>query len=210
MAKSKSSKQWLKEHFKDEFVQKARQDGYRSRATYKLIEIQGRNQLIKPGQVVVDLGAAPGGWSQYAVELVGKQGAVVGLDILPMAPLEDVAFIEGDFREAATLEKLMQTIAPYHGIDWVLSDIAPNMSGIKAVDQPKSMYLVELAYDFAINYLKPNGGFLCKVFQGTGFDELLRQARQDFDNVAIRKPKASRTRSIETYLLARGFRANNR
>lgn len=203
MGRSKSSGEWLREHFRDEFVQKSWTDGYRSRATYKLIEIQERDRLIKPGQVIVDLGAAPGGWSQYAYDLIGKKGKVIGLDILPIAPLEGVTFIEGDFREESVLDELMDTIKDFDGIDLVISDIAPNTSGIKAVDQPRSMYLVELAYDFAINNLKPNGSFLCKVFQGSGFDELLQMARKDFKTVVIRKPKASRARSVETYLLAK-------
>lgn len=206
MARSKSSKEWLQEHFKDEFVQKSWKDGYRSRATYKLIEIQEKDKLIKPGQVIVDLGAAPGGWSQYAADIVGNSGKVIGLDILPIDPIEGVTFIEGDFREESVHEALMAAIADYQGIDLVISDIAPNTSGIKAIDQPRSMYLVELAYDFAINHLKPNGSFLCKVFHGTGFDELVQTARKDFKKVIIRKPKASRSRSTETYLLAKELR----
>ncbi len=206
MARSKSSKGWLQEHFKDEFVQRSWRDGYRSRATYKLIEIQERDKIIKPGQVVVDLGAAPGGWSQYAADIIGDRGKVVGLDILPMDPLENVSFIQGDFREESVLAQLTDAIKEYRGIDLVISDIAPNTSGVKAIDQPRSMYLVELAYDFAIHNLKTNGDFLCKVFQGTGFDELLQMARRDFKRVVIRKPKASRARSVETYLLARGLK----
>ncbi|MBS9777865.1 MAG: 23S rRNA (uridine(2552)-2'-O)-methyltransferase RlmE [Gammaproteobacteria bacterium] len=203
MARSKSSKGWLQEHFKDEFVQRSWRDGYRSRATYKLIEIQEKDKIIKPGQVVVDLGAAPGGWSQYAADVIGSKGKVIGLDILPMDPLENVSFIQGDFREESVLNQLTEAIKDYQGIDLVISDIAPNSSGMKAIDQPRSIYLVELAYDFAINNLKPNGSFLCKVFQGTGFDEILQMARRDFKRVVIRKPKASRARSVETYLLAR-------
>lgn len=203
MARSKSSKSWLKEHFKDEYVQRSWKDGYRSRATYKLIEIQEKDKIIRPGQVIVDLGAAPGGWSQYAAEVLGGHGKVIGLDLLPITPLDGATFIQGDFREAAVLQKLMQAIESYQGIDLVISDIAPNSSGMKAIDQPRSMYLVELAYDFAINHLKPGGDFLCKIFHGAGFDELLKTARQDFKKVVIRKPKASRARSLETYLLAR-------
>lgn len=207
MARSKSSKSWLKEHFKDEFVQKSWKDGYRSRATYKLIEIQEKDHIIKSGQVIVDLGAAPGGWSQYVAEVLRNKngdinGRVIGLDILPIDPMDGVTFIQGDFREQSVLDELMTTIATEQGIDLVISDIAPNTSGMKAVDQPRSMYLVELAYDFAVNNLKPGGSFLCKVFQGTGFDELLQTARRDFRRVVIRKPKASRARSVETYLLA--------
>ncbi len=202
--KSKSSKAWLKEHFKDEYVKKAWADGYRSRATYKLIEIQQKDKIIKKGQVVVDLGAAPGGWSQYMADYIGDTGKVIGLDILEMDPLEGVTFIQGDFREEEVLDKLMQEIEGFNGIDLVVCDIAPNTSGIKAVDQPRSMYLVELAYDFAINNLKKDGDFLCKIFHGTGFDELIQTARKDFKKVIVRKPKASRARSIETYVLARG------
>ncbi len=164
MARSKSSKSWLQEHFKDEFVQKSWKDGYRSRATYKLIEIQEKDKIIKPGQVVVDLGAAPGGWSQYVADLLRQKngqmnGKVIGLDILPIDPMEGVTFIQGDFREESVLEELMTAIKDFNGIDLVISDIAPNTSGMKAIDQPRSMYLVELAYDFAINNLKPNGSF---------------------------------------------------
>lgn len=208
MARSKSSKGWLQEHFKDEFVQKSWKDGYRSRATYKLIEIQEKDQLIKPGQVIVDLGAAPGGWSQYVADLLRNKngdvhGKIIGLDILPIDPMDGVDFIQGDFREESVLNELTAAISGYDGIDLVISDIAPNTSGMKAIDQPRSMYLVELAYEFALSNLKPNGAFLCKVFQGAGFDELLQTARRDFKRVVIRKPKASRARSVETYLLAR-------
>lgn len=207
MARSKSSKSWLQEHFKDEFVQKSWQDGYRSRATYKLIEIQAKDKLIKPGQVIVDLGAAPGGWSQYVADVLRNKhgvinGSIIGLDILPIAPLDGVTFIQGDFRETAVLEQLTAAVDEYSGVDLVISDIAPNSSGMKAIDQPRSMYLVELVYDFAVRHLKPGGSLLCKVFQGSGFDELVRTARRDFGRVVIRKPKASRARSVETYLLA--------
>ncbi len=204
MSRSKSSGQWLKEHFSDEFVQKSWQDGYRSRAVYKLIEINEKDRLFKPGQVVVDLGAAPGGWSQYVLEKVGKKGKVIGLDLLPVEGIEGLDFIQGDFSEDSVLETLQDKISDYPGIDLVISDIAPNTSGIKAADQAKSMYLVELCYDFALTHLKPGGVFLCKVFQGRGFDELLASARKEFKTVVIRKPKASRARSIETYLLAKG------
>ncbi len=208
MARSKSSKGWLQEHFKDEFVQKSWKDGYRSRATYKLIEIQQKDKIIKPGQVVVDLGAAPGGWSQYVADILRNKngdinGKIIGLDILPIDPMDGVDFIQGDFREASVLAELTATVSAFNGIDLVISDIAPNTSGVKAIDQPRSMYLVELAYDFAINQLNDNGSFLCKVFHGSGFDELVRNARKHFKRVIIRKPKASRARSGETYLLAR-------
>jgi len=203
MARSKSSKRWLKGHFKDEYVQKSWQDGYRSRAVYKLIEIQEKDRLIKPGQIVVDLGAAPGGWSQYASQLVGKKGKVIGLDMLPIDPVDNVTFIQGDFQQDTVLSALHKAIAVFDGIDLVISDIAPNSSGIKLIDQPRRMHLVELAYDFAINHLQENGGFLCKIFQGAGFDAFIRAVRRDFKQVVMRKPKASRHRSIETYLLAR-------
>ncbi len=201
--KSKSSKAWLTEHFRDEFVQRSWVDGYRSRATYKLIEINEKDKIIKKGQVIVDLGAAPGGWTQYAVDEVGETGKVIALDLLPIDPIEGAVSIEGDFQEQEVLDKLMLEIEQYDGIDLVICDISPNTSGIKAVDQPRRMYLIELAYDFAINNLKKNGTFLCKVFQGTGFDDILKSSRADFKKVVIRKPKASRMRSIETYLLAK-------
>ncbi|PIE45343.1 MAG: 23S rRNA (uridine(2552)-2'-O)-methyltransferase RlmE [Gammaproteobacteria bacterium] len=207
MARSKSSKQWLQEHFRDEFVQKSWKEGYRSRATYKLIEIQEKDKLIRPGQVIVDLGAAPGGWSQYAADILRNKkgelnGKIIGLDILPIDPMDGVTFIQGDFRDDSVLEQLMAAISNYNGIDLVISDMAPNTSGMKAIDQPRSMYLVELAYDFAVSNLKPGGGFLCKVFHGAGFDEFVKTTRQQFKRVTIRKPKASRARSVETYLLA--------
>lgn len=209
MVRSKSSKSWLQEHFKDEFVQKSWKDGYRSRATYKLIEIQEKDNIIKPGQVIVDLGAAPGGWSQYVADLLRNKnghinGKIIGLDVLPIDPMDGVDFIQGDFREESVLRELTAAIAGFNGIDLVISDIAPNTSGMKAIDQPRSMYLVELAYDFALHHLKPNGDFLCKVFHGSGFDELVKTARNDFKRVVVRKPKASRARSVETYLLAQG------
>lgn len=208
MAKSKSSKAWLKEHANDEFVKRAQREGYRSRAVYKLMEIQARDRLIKPNQIVVDLGAAPGSWSQYVAELIGKNGRVIGLDILPMDPLDNVTFIQGDFLADETYAKLLAEVDELQGdkagIDLVICDIAPNSTGIKAVDQPRSMYLVELAYAFALEWLKPGGDFLCKVFQGEGFDTLFKTANQDFDKAMTRKPKASRDRSREVYLLAKG------
>lgn len=208
MAKSKSSKAWLKEHANDEFVKRAQREGYRSRAVYKLMEIQARDRLIKPNQIVVDLGAAPGSWSQYVAELIGKNGRVIGLDILPMDPLDNVTFIQGDFLADDTYAKLLAEVDELQGdkagIDLVICDIAPNSTGIKAVDQPRSMYLVELAYAFALERLKPGGDFLCKVFQGEGFDTLFKTANQDFDKAMTRKPKASRDRSREVYLLAKG------
>lgn len=205
MARSRSSGRWLKEHFDDPYVKRAQEEGYRSRAVYKLKEIQERDRLIRPGMTVVDLGAAPGGWSQLAARLVGGRGGVIALDILPMDPLSGVDFIEGDFREEAVLERLKETLRG-RAVDLVISDMAPNISGVRAVDQPRAMYLVELVVDFARQSLKPEGDLLVKVFQGEGFEPLLRQLRQDFVSVVSRKPASSRARSSELYLLARNYR----
>jgi 23S rRNA (uridine2552-2'-O)-methyltransferase len=205
MARSKSSARWLREHFTDEYVKRAQAEGYRSRAAYKLLEIHEKDYLLRPGQIVVDLGAAPGGWSQLAARFVGGHGVVIALDILPMEPLPGVDFIEGDFREAAVLERLLNALNG-RPADLVISDMAPNTSGIKAVDQPRGMYLAELALDFARRCLRPGGDFLTKAFQGEGFDPFLRELRAAFATVAIRKPKASRARSAEQYLLARNYR----
>lgn len=205
MARSKSSARWLREHFTDEYVKRAQQDGYRSRAVYKLLEIHEKDRLLRPGLAVVDLGAAPGGWSQLATRLVGGQGRVMALDILPMEPLPSVEFIEGDFRETAVLDQLLAALDG-RSVDLVLSDMAPNTSGIKAVDQPSSLYLAELALDFARQCLKPGGDFLVKAFQGEGFDRFLKELRVAFATVAPRKPRASRARSAEQYLLARNYR----
>ena len=205
MARSKSSARWLREHFTDEYVKRAQAEGYRSRAAYKLLEIHEKDHLLRPGQIVVDLGAAPGGWSQLAARFVGGHGVVIALDILPMEPLPGVDFIEGDFREAAVLERLLNALNG-RPADLVISDMAPNTSGIKAVDQPRGMYLAELALDFARRCLRPGGDFLTKAFQGEGFDPFLRELRATFATVAIRKPKASRARSAEQYLLARNYR----
>ncbi len=205
MARSKSSQRWLREHFDDEYVKRAQREGFRSRAVYKLKEMQEKDRLLKPGMVVVDLGAAPGGWSQLACSHVGKKGVVVAMDILPMEPLPDVEFIEGDFREDETLDRLLSVI-DNRPIDLVMSDIAPNITGMDAVDQPRAMYLVELAVDFAEKVLKPDGALLLKVFHGEGFDELIRQLRSRYNKVQIRKPKASRPRSREVYALARGLK----
>jgi 23S rRNA (uridine2552-2'-O)-methyltransferase len=203
--KSKSSRRWLDRHFKDEFVTKAQREGYRSRAVYKLLEIQERDRVLKPGQVVVDLGAAPGGWSQVARKSVGRNGAVVALDILPMEPIEGVEFIQGDFREDAVLEQL-RNLLDGRRVDLVISDMAPNVSGMAAVDQPRAMYLCELALDFAKEVLKPGGGMVVKVFQGEGFDQYVRDLRALFGKVVTRKPKASRPRSREVYLVAGNFK----
>ncbi len=202
MARSRSSSRWLREHFDDHYVKRARQDGYRSRASYKLLEIQQKDRLIAPGMTVVDLGAAPGGWSQLAARLTQGAGRVLALDILPMDPLPDVEFIQGDFSEQQILDRLMERLAGCP-VDLVLSDMAPNISGVKAVDQPRAMYLAELALDFSRNVLKPEGDLLIKAFEGEGMDELRRELRASFRKVATRKPAASRPRSREVYLLAR-------
>lgn len=205
MARSKSSGKWLREHFNDEYVQRAKREGYRSRAIYKLIELQEKDHLLERGMVVVDLGAAPGGWSQYAASVVQPTGQVIALDILPMDSLPDVTFLQGDFREEEVLEKLHSVLAG-RLVDLVISDMAPNTSGIKAVDQPRGMHLAELAVDFARTALRPGGDLVIKVFQGAGFQELLRELRQSFASVSTRKPTASRPRSPELYLVARNSR----
>ena len=206
MAKKRSSsKAWLKEHRDDPYVQQAQRDGYRSRACYKLLELQEKDRLIRPGMTVVDLGSAPGGWSQVAAGLVGHKGRVVASDILHMDNLAEVEFIQGDFTEDEVFEQILAAIDE-QPVDLVISDMAPNMSGVTAVDQPKSMYLVELALDMARRVLAPGGSFVAKVFHGEGFDELFRDTRESFDKVLTRKPKASRPRSREVYLVASGFR----
>jgi 23S rRNA (uridine2552-2'-O)-methyltransferase len=204
MSRTKSSKRWLDEHFNDVYVKKAQAEGYRSRAVYKLKEVDEKESLLKPGMTVVDLGAAPGGWTQYVTQKLQGKGLIVALDILPMDALPDVLSIEGDFREDEVLQKLINLI-PERGLDLLLSDMAPNMSGTTAIDTPQSMYLVELAFDFAEKMLKPGGTMLIKVFHGSGFDDLVKQARTSFEKVVIRKPLASRSRSKETYLLAKGY-----
>jgi 23S rRNA (uridine2552-2'-O)-methyltransferase len=203
MARSKSSKRWLKEHFDDYYVQKAQREGWRSRAVYKLQEIDEKDKLFKPGMTVVDLGAAPGGWSQWATHRIGEKGHVYALDILPVEPFAGITFIQGDFREDAVYQKLLDALDGRE-VDLVMSDMAPNMSGNTAVDIPRVMYLAELAMDFADQALKPGGDLLMKVFQGEGFDELHRALRERYGKVITRKPKASRPRSREVYLLARG------
>ncbi|WP_341328572.1 23S rRNA (uridine(2552)-2'-O)-methyltransferase RlmE [Methylotuvimicrobium sp. KM2] len=205
MARSKSSSRWLQEHFHDEYVKMAQAQGWRSRAVFKLIEIQEKDCIIKPGMNVVDLGAAPGGWSQYAGRIIGKKNKIIALDILPMDPLVNVDFIQGDFREIAVLEQL-QTVLAGAAVDLVMSDMAPNMTGNKGVDQPNSMYLCELALDTARLILNRGGSFLVKVFQGEGYESFLKDVRQSFSSVAIRKPKASRPRSNEVYILGKGFK----
>ena len=205
VARSKSSARWLKEHFDDRYVQLSKKEGYRSRASYKLVELNRKDQLIRPGMRVVDLGAAPGGWSQVVAELIGEKGRLVASDILPMDGLAGVEFIQGDFTEQEVFERILAALGGQH-VDLVISDMAPNMSGMVAVDIPRAMYLVELALDFAVNALKPGGDFVCKVFQGEGFNEFQQTARENFSKVLIRKPDASRARSREVYLVARGFK----
>lgn len=205
MARSKTSQKWLDRHVNDEYVQKSIKEGYRSRAVYKLIELNDKAQFLKPGQTVVDLGAAPGGWSQVASKIVGEKGKVIGLDLLPIDPLADVEFIEGDFRDDEVLQKLQELLSGKQ-VDLVLSDMAPNMSGMTAVDQPRAMYLCELALYFAVEHLKKGGWFVAKVFQGEGFEEFLKEVRQHFDKVSMKKPRASRPKSREMYLVAGNFK----
>jgi len=199
--RSKSSQRWLKEHFSDPYVKKAQAEGMRSRAAYKLEELVERDRLLKPGMVVVDLGAAPGGWSQWVRQALGESGRVVALDILEMPTLAGVEFLHGDFREDAVLSALEATLDGAR-VDLVLSDMAPNKSGMDAVDQPRMMHLAELAMDFADNHLRPGGTFLIKLFQGVGFDQYVRDLRRRYERVSIRKPAASRKRSPEVYALA--------
>ena len=208
MARSKSSGRWLQEHFDDEYVKKAQQQGYRSRAVYKLLEIQQKDHILRPGMTVVDLGAAPGGWSQVAADIVGDKGRVIALDILPMSSLGGVEIIEGDFREEAVLQQLLDSLNG-RAVDLVMSDMAPNMSGIGGVDQPRAMYLAELTLDLAHKVLRQGGDIVVKVFQGEGFDDYLRSLREVFTKVQSRKPKASRPRSREVYLLARGYKGTS-
>ncbi len=207
MKRSNSSKRWLQEHFADTFVKKAQAEGMRSRAVYKLQEIDNKVNLLKPGMTVVDLGSAPGGWSQYTANKLKntKSNKIIALDILPQEPIPGVEFIQGDFAEDSVLEKLM-TIIPKHSVDVLLSDMAPNMSGNKAIDNPKAMYLAEITLDFSQKVLKNGATLLMKVFHGAGFDDLIKQVRKDFSKVSVRKPQASRARSKETYLLAVGYK----
>ncbi|MGB0664439.1 MAG: 23S rRNA (uridine(2552)-2'-O)-methyltransferase RlmE [Pontibacterium sp.] len=206
MAKlSKSSGRWMKEHMDDQYVKRSKEDGYRSRASYKLIALSEKDALIKPGMTVVDLGAAPGGWSQIAMQLVGDHGRVVASDILPMDPLAGVDFVQGDFTEEEVLNEILQVLGD-SPVDLVISDMAPNMSGMQAIDQPAAMYLVELALDMARQVLKPKGNFVAKVFQGEGFDAYVKDLRSSFDKVVTRKPDASRARSREVYLVGKGFK----
>lgn len=209
---NKSSRRWLKEHFRDPYVKQAQKSGYRSRAAYKLLEIQARDRLFKPGMTVVDLGAAPGGWSQVVAGLVQPHGKVIALDILPMEEIKGVEVIQVDFSTPEGLTTLLSKLAKVDAdkepsVDWVLSDMAPNVSGNASVDVPRSIYLAELALDFSLKVLDKEGGLLIKVFQGEGFDALFALIKGTFKTVAIRKPKASRGRSREIYILARGLKA---
>ena len=208
MAQSKTSKRWLQEHFDDPFVKQAQKDGYRSRASYKLLAIQERDRLLKPGMTVLDLGSAPGGWSQVASRLIGEKGRIIASDILPMDSIPDVTFIEGDFTEDKVFEEILAAIGDTQ-VDLVISDMAPNMSGTPEVDQPRAMYLCELALGMAGRVLRPGGDFLIKVFHGEGFDDYFRLMRDQFDKQVTRKPDASRGRSRETYLLGRGFKGRS-
>lgn len=205
MTRSKSSHRWLKEHFSDPYVKKAQAEGMRSRAAYKLEELVERDRLLRPGMAVVDLGAAPGGWSQWVRQALGDTGRVVALDILEMPTLAGVEFIHGDFREDEVLARL-EALLNGQPVDLVLSDMAPNMSGVDAVDLPRAMHLAELAMEFADRHLRPGGAFLIKLFQGVGFDAYVRDLRARYDRVVIRKPAASRRRSPEVYALAQGKR----
>ncbi|MEQ1674160.1 MAG: 23S rRNA (uridine(2552)-2'-O)-methyltransferase RlmE [Candidatus Nitrotoga sp.] len=200
MKPSKTSKQWMREHVSDPYVQRAQKEGYRSRAAYKLLEIDKRDHLLKPGMVVIDLGATPGGWSQVAAAKIGVTGKVIALDILPMTPIFGVDFIQGDFREAEVLAQLQEQLQSKQ-VRLVISDMAPNITGIAMTDQASAIYLAELALDLAVQQLQPGGAFLVKVFQGAGFEEYLKLMRQYFTKVVTRKPDASRDRSSELYLL---------
>ena len=202
--RSKSSTRWLAEHANDEFVKRAVAEGWRSRAVFKLAQIQESERLLRPGTRLVDLGAAPGGWSQYAARIVGGKSRIVATDILPMDAIPGVEFVQGDFREEAVVTQVLQCLGA-DKVDLVLSDMAPNMSGIDAVDQPRSMHLAELALEFADQVLAPGGDLLVKLFQGAGFEQIIKDARRRYGRVVTKKPKASRTRSPEIYLLARQF-----
>lgn len=202
---SGSSKAWMKEHLDDPYVQRAWKDGYRSRASYKLLELQEKDRLIRPGMHILDLGAAPGGWCQVAGRLIGDKGRVVATDILEMDALPDVTFIQGDFREQSVFDAIVDVLGG-EPVDLVISDMAPNMSGNNSVDQPRAMYLCELALDMAVRVLKPKGTFVVKVFQGEGYEEYRRLIQAHFSVLKARKPEASRARSREVYLVATGFR----
>ena len=205
MPRSKSSKRWLQEHHQDAYVIKAREQGYRSRAVFKLEEIQHKDRILKAGQFVLDLGAAPGGWSEYANQVVGHKGRVIALDLLPMEPIAGVEFVQGDFTEQSTLDALLALMGERR-FDLVISDMAPNLSGMHSVDQPRSIYLAELAFGLAREFLTPDGVFVSKLFQGEGFDALITQFRSSFTSVKLRKPDSSRSRSKEIYAVCCGLR----
>jgi 23S rRNA (uridine2552-2'-O)-methyltransferase len=208
MKRTKTSKAWMQEHVNDPYVKLAQKDGYRARAAYKLLEIDDKDRLIKPGMVIVDLGSTPGSWSQVAIQRLKSNGRVIALDLLPMVGISGVEFIQGDFREDEILEQLEEKLGGQQ-IDLVISDMAPNISGISSVDQPNAVYLTELAVDFSLKWLKPEGNFLVKVFIGSGFEEIVKIMRDSFEKVVTRKPKASRDRSTEVYLLGLKRKANN-
>lgn len=203
MKASKTSKQWMHEHVTDPYVQRAQKEGYRARAAYKLLELDERDHLLKPGMTVVDLGAAPGSWCQVAAKRLGAHGRIIALDLLPVHPLSGVEFIQGDFREDSVLARLEEKLEG-RPIGLVMSDMAPNISGVASADQARALYLAELALDFAVKHLAPGGSFVVKVFQGAGFEDYLKAARAHFAKVATRKPKASRDRSSEQYLVGLG------
>ncbi|MGY3570689.1 23S rRNA (uridine(2552)-2'-O)-methyltransferase RlmE [Vibrio sp. SCSIO 43135] len=202
---SASSGRWLKEHFDDKYANEARKKGYRSRAYFKMEEIQSKDKLLAPGMTVVDLGAAPGGWSQYAAKVIGESGQIIACDLLPMDPIAGVSFLQGDFREESVLDALLERIQP-NMVDVVMSDMAPNIAGNSSVDQPRAMYLVELALDMCRQVLAPNGSFVVKVFQGEGFDQYVKEVRDMFKVVKIRKPDSSRARSREVFIVASGYK----
>ena len=206
MAKSKN-RDWIKQHLNDPYVKQAQKDGYRSRASYKLLEIIEKERMIRPGMTIVDLGSAPGGWSQVASRMVGHEGRVHALDILPMDPVAGVDFILGDFTEQEIFDQLLKLIGN-RPVDLVISDMAPNLTGAKAVDQPAMMYLAELGIDLTCQVLKPEGVFIAKLFQGEGFDQFVRHVRTLFNSVSMNKPDASRAKSREVYLVAKGLKAN--
>ena len=205
MSRSKSSGNWLQQHVNDPYVKQAQKDGYRSRASYKLIQLNEKDKLIRPGMLIVDLGSAPGGWSQVAANLVGAKGKVIATDILPMDPLKNVDFVLGDFTEQAVVDQILARLENRKP-DLIICDIAPNISGIDVADQASSMYLVELALDMARHVLKPKGDFVAKVFQGAGSEAYLKELRRSFEKLLIRKPAASRPRSREVYVVAKGFK----
>jgi len=205
MARSKSSNRWLEEHVNDPYVKKAQVDGYRSRASYKLLELIEKDKLVKPGMIVLDLGSTPGGWSQVVAPLVGRHGKTIASDILPMAPINDVVFVEGDFTEQSVFDEILAALNE-DKVDFVMSDMAPNISGVDAADQASSIYLVELALDMAKTVLKPGANFATKVFHGEGYDQYLKDVRSCFQKVVVRKPEASRSRSREVYIVGKGFK----